>query len=89
VVAGDYIVDLLVEDVFPAELKTAKALDDPNQMQCVNDVKATGTSKRLASGLSAAQFRQAASGDQACGPRPLNRTDPFACFACIAFLHLR
>ena len=77
-VVGEYFVDLLVEDVLLVELKTAKALDDPNQMQCVNDVKATGTSKRLASGLSAAQFRQAASGDQARGARPVKRTDPFA-----------
>ena len=40
-VAGDYIVDLLVEDVFPAELKTAKALDDAHQLQCINYLKAT------------------------------------------------
>jgi len=42
VVVGEYFVDLLVEDVLLIELKTAKALDDAHQMQCVNYLKATG-----------------------------------------------
>jgi len=40
-VGGEHFVDLLVEDVLLAELKTAKALDEAHQMQCVNDLKAT------------------------------------------------
>jgi GxxExxY protein len=42
VVVGDYIVDLLVEDVLPVELKTVKALDDAHRIQCTNYLKATG-----------------------------------------------
>ena len=41
-VVGEYFVDLLVEDVLLVELKTAKALDDAHQMQCINYLKATG-----------------------------------------------
>jgi GxxExxY protein len=42
VVVGDYIVDLLVEDVLPVELKIVKALDDAHRIQCTNYLKATG-----------------------------------------------
>jgi GxxExxY protein len=42
VVVGDYIVDLLVEDVLSVELKTVKALDDAHWMQCTSYLKATG-----------------------------------------------
>ena len=42
VVVGEYFVDLLVEDVLLIELKTAKALNEAHQMQCVNYLKATG-----------------------------------------------
>src|SRR6185437_8585053 len=40
-------------------------------------------------GLSAAQCRQSALPDRASGARSTSRTGPFACSACIAFLHLR
>ena len=40
-VVGEYFVDLLVEDVLLVELKTAKALDDAHQLQCINYLKAT------------------------------------------------
>ncbi len=46
-VAGDYVVDLLVDDVVLVELKAVKALDEVHRLQCVNDLKATGL--RLAS----------------------------------------
>jgi GxxExxY protein len=39
---GEYVADLLVEDVLLVELKTAKALDDAHRMQCTNYLKASG-----------------------------------------------
>ncbi|HXA21098.1 MAG TPA: GxxExxY protein [Acetobacteraceae bacterium] len=39
--------------------------------------------------LPAAEFQQAAPGDQTRCPWSINRADSSACFACIAFLHLR
>jgi GxxExxY protein len=42
VVVGEYFADLLVEDVLLVELKTVKALDDGDRMQCANYLKATG-----------------------------------------------
>ncbi len=41
-VAGEYFVDLLVEDVLLVELKTVEAQDDAHRMQCTNSLKATG-----------------------------------------------
>jgi len=38
---GDYVVDLLVEDLAIVELKAAKALDDVHRAQCLNYLKAT------------------------------------------------
>ena len=42
VVVGDYIADLLVEQIVLVELKAAKALDDIHMAQCLNYLKATG-----------------------------------------------
>ena len=42
VVAGDYTVDLLVEDLALVELKVTKAIDDIHCVQCLNYLKATG-----------------------------------------------
>ena|ERR1039458_2117001 len=42
VLVGEYLVDLLVEDVLLVELKAVKALDDVHRMQCTNYLKATG-----------------------------------------------
>ena len=46
ILAGEYFVDLLINDVLLVELKTVKALDDaqcPRRvMQCTNYLKATG-----------------------------------------------
>ncbi|HME23705.1 MAG TPA: GxxExxY protein [Acetobacteraceae bacterium] len=39
---GEYVADLLVEDVLLVELKTVKALDDAHRMQCTNYLKASG-----------------------------------------------
>jgi GxxExxY protein len=36
IVAGDYIVDLLIEEKIPVELKTAKNIDDAHIAQCLN-----------------------------------------------------
>ncbi len=40
-VAGEYFLDLLVEDAVLAELKTVKALVDAHRLECVNYLKAT------------------------------------------------
>jgi len=42
VVVGEYLMDLLVEDLILVELKTIKTLDDAHGMQCINYLKATG-----------------------------------------------
>jgi GxxExxY protein len=42
ILAGEYFVDLLVNDVLLVELKTVKALGDAHWMQCTNYLKATG-----------------------------------------------
>ena len=42
VVAGQYCVDLLVEQTLLVELKTVRALDDGHRAQCLNYLKATG-----------------------------------------------
>lgn len=41
-VAGEYFVDLLVEETLLVELKTVRALDESHRAQCVNYLKATG-----------------------------------------------
>ena len=41
-IAGEYVADLLVEDCFLIELKTAKAIDDTHIAQCLNYLTATG-----------------------------------------------
>jgi|ERR1051325_3096446 GxxExxY protein len=41
VVVGDYIADLLVEDLVLVELKAVKDLDEIHQAQCINYLKAT------------------------------------------------
>ena len=42
VVVGDYVADLLVEDVLLVEVKAVRALDDVHLAQCLNYLKATG-----------------------------------------------
>lgn len=42
IVAGEFTVDLLVEEVLLIELKAVKALNDDHCEQCMNYVKATG-----------------------------------------------
>ena len=42
VVVGDYIADLLVEQIVIVELKAVKARDDIHMPQCMNYLKATG-----------------------------------------------
>jgi GxxExxY protein len=42
VIVGDYVADLLVDDVLLVELKAAKTLDDAHLAQCLNYLKATG-----------------------------------------------
>jgi GxxExxY protein len=42
VVVGLYIADLIVEDIVPVELKSAKSLDDTHLAQCINHLRATG-----------------------------------------------
>jgi GxxExxY protein len=42
VIVGVYVVDLLVENIVPLELKSAKALDDAHKAQCINHLRATG-----------------------------------------------
>lgn len=41
-VVGEYLADLVVEDVLLVELKTVKALHDAHRMQCTNYLKASG-----------------------------------------------
>jgi GxxExxY protein len=40
VVVGEYVADLLVEDMLLVELKAVKELDDVHRMQCTNYLKA-------------------------------------------------
>ena len=42
IVAGEFTVDLLVEDALLVELKAAHALNNDHRGQCLNYVKATG-----------------------------------------------
>jgi GxxExxY protein len=44
IVVGEYVADILVEDLILVELKAAKALDDIHLAQCLNYLKATGKS---------------------------------------------
>lgn len=39
---GDYVADLLVEDMLLVELKTVKTLDNAHLLQCTNYLAATG-----------------------------------------------
>ena len=43
-VVGEYVADLLVDDVVLIELKAAKALDEIHKAQCINYLKASGLS---------------------------------------------
>jgi GxxExxY protein len=40
-VVGEYFIDLLVNDAVLVELKTVKAVDEVDRLQCVNYLKAT------------------------------------------------
>jgi GxxExxY protein len=42
VVVGDYVADLLVDDLVVVELKVARKLDEIHLAQCLNYLKATG-----------------------------------------------
>ena len=42
IVAGEYVVDLLVEEVLLVELKTVKTLDETHRAQCINYLRASG-----------------------------------------------
>lgn len=42
VVVGDFVADMLVEDLVLVELKAAKTLDNVHMAQCLNYLKATG-----------------------------------------------
>ena len=42
IVAGEYVVDLLVEEVLLVELKTVKTLDETHRAQCINYLLASG-----------------------------------------------
>jgi len=42
VVVGEYVADLLIEDLVLVELKAVKGLDDIHLAQCLNYLKATG-----------------------------------------------
>lgn len=42
VAVGEYVADLLVEDVLLLELKAVKQLDGIHEAQCLNYLKATG-----------------------------------------------
>ena len=42
IVVGEYVADLLIEDIVLVELKAVKALDDIHVAQCLNYLKATG-----------------------------------------------
>ena len=63
----------LVENVLLVELKLAKALNDAQLMQCINNLKATGL--RLCQLLNLGRPHREIEGY---GARPVNRTDPFA-----------
>ena len=41
-VAGEYFVDLLIDETLLVELKTVRSLDESHRAQCVNYLKATG-----------------------------------------------
>jgi GxxExxY protein len=41
IVVGDYLADLVVEDIVLVELKAAKAFDEIHSAQCINYLKAT------------------------------------------------
>src|SRR2546423_8920285 len=42
VLIGEYVADLLIEEIVLVELKAVKALDDIHAAQCLNYLKATG-----------------------------------------------
>ena len=42
IVVGEYIADLMVEQVLLVELKAVKALDQAHHAQCINYLKASG-----------------------------------------------
>jgi len=42
IVVGDYVADLLVQDMVLVELKAVKSLDDIHLAQCLNYLRATG-----------------------------------------------
>jgi GxxExxY protein len=42
IVIGEYVADLIVEDVVVVELKAAKGLDEAHKAQCINYLAATG-----------------------------------------------
>ncbi|QDU88304.1 hypothetical protein Pla175_16790 [Pirellulimonas nuda] len=42
VLVGQYVADLIVQNLVVIELKVAKSLDDIHQAQCLNYLKATG-----------------------------------------------
>jgi GxxExxY protein len=44
IVVGEYLADILVEDVLMVELKAVKAFDDIHLAHCLNYLKATGVS---------------------------------------------
>jgi GxxExxY protein len=41
VIVGDYVADIVVDDVILVELKAIRALDDTHMSQCMNYLKAT------------------------------------------------
>ena len=47
ILAGEYFVDLLINDMLLVELKIVKALDDAHRMRRTNYLKATGLQFRL------------------------------------------
>jgi GxxExxY protein len=42
IVVGDYVADIVVDDLVIVELKAVKALDNIHRAQCLNYLKATG-----------------------------------------------
>ena len=42
VLVGEYIADLIIEDMVLVEIKSAKSLDSAHMAQCLNYLKATG-----------------------------------------------